>query len=306
MLRISQSSINLIVAEEVSSEAYYKRHYTHTEWPGEKSGVTIGIGYDLGYATAAKVKADWGALVDSDMLAAMIECVGVRGTAAKSLSARMHNRITIPWEAAMQVFTNRDIPQWTAQVLKIIPAADKLSPTCLGIIVSIAYNRGASFNLTSDRYREMHAIKLHIGAGKLDLVDDDIRAMKRLWPNSKGLRGRRDREAALWNKGLTTLEVASPIVPPAPAKPDTTVIESSREDELARTKPPSTTVTQNTTTSAIAIGGAIAAQQAQSHGLISIGLAIFLVFLALLAGVTAWWLWYRNRNPDGGAALAPS
>ena len=40
-MRISQSAFNLIVREEVSSEAYYKRHYTHPEWPGEKSGVTI-------------------------------------------------------------------------------------------------------------------------------------------------------------------------------------------------------------------------------------------------------------------------
>src|SRR5438067_11642326 len=29
------------------------------EWPGGESGVTIGIGYDLGFATSEQFKADW-------------------------------------------------------------------------------------------------------------------------------------------------------------------------------------------------------------------------------------------------------
>jgi hypothetical protein len=297
-MRISQSAFNLIVREEVSSEAYYKRHYTHPEWPGEKSGVTIAIGYDLGYATVAKVKADWSTLVDADMLAAMIECVGIKGTPAKSLAKRMHNRITIPWEAALVVFTTRDVPQWTALVIKTIPGADKLGPTCLGVIVSIAYNRGASFNLTSDRYREMHAIQAHVASGHLERIPAEIRSMKRLWPNSQGLRDRREREAKLFEQGLTTLETASPVVPPAPALPDPMVIESSRPDQPARTKPPATSTTQNATTGAIVVGGAVATQQAHAHGMISTDLGIFLAFVAALAGFTAWWLWYRNRNPS--------
>jgi hypothetical protein len=65
----------------------------------------------------------------------------------------------------------------------------------------------------------------------------------------------------------------------------------------ARTKPPATSTTQNTTTGAVVIGGTVAAQQAHAHGLISTQSMIFLAFLAVLGGITAWWVWYRNRNP---------
>jgi hypothetical protein len=36
----------------------------------------------------------------------------------------------------------------------------------------------------------------------LDRVAGEIEAMKRLWPQSRGLCERRDREAGLWRKGL--------------------------------------------------------------------------------------------------------
>jgi hypothetical protein len=49
----------------------------------------------------------------------------------------------------------------------------------------------------------MRAIREHLEARALLKVADEIEAMKRLWPNSKGLRDRRDREAALWRKGLS-------------------------------------------------------------------------------------------------------
>src|SRR4051794_35337592 len=134
-MRISQSAFDLIVREEVSSRAYYEKHYTHPEWPGGASGVTIGIGYDLGYATREKITADWSGLVTGEMLGAMFRCAGVRGDAAKALLLSVQH-IVIPWDAAQQVFANRDVPSWTAAVLKAIPAADRLTPTCLGVLVS--------------------------------------------------------------------------------------------------------------------------------------------------------------------------
>ena len=48
MARSSQAAIDLIVREEVGSQARYKHKYQHPEWPGGASGVTIGVGYDCG------------------------------------------------------------------------------------------------------------------------------------------------------------------------------------------------------------------------------------------------------------------
>jgi hypothetical protein len=46
---ISQETLDVIVAEEVSSKVTYQAHYQHPQWPGGASRVTIGIGYDCGY-----------------------------------------------------------------------------------------------------------------------------------------------------------------------------------------------------------------------------------------------------------------
>lgn len=293
-MKISQSAFDLIVREEVSSKAYYERHYTHPEWPGGASGITIAIGYDLGYATRAKITADWQALVSPEMLKVMLLCAGITGVAAQQLLPSVKALINIPWDAAINVFANRDIPNWTASVLDKITRADRLTPTCLGVGVSIAYNRGASFDLSGDRYAEMRAIKQHVNANQLTLVAGDLRSMKRLWPTVKGLRDRRDREAALWEAGLSTIEPSAKNVPAAPATPDPDI---PLNEGPARTKPPAATKTQNGTTGAVVIGGTIAAQQAHAHGLLSGEVALFIGFLAVLGAITAWWLWYKNRNP---------
>jgi hypothetical protein len=54
-LKSSQAAIDLIVMEEVSSQAAYTKLYQGPTWPGGASGVTIGIGYDGGYSTPAVI-----------------------------------------------------------------------------------------------------------------------------------------------------------------------------------------------------------------------------------------------------------
>jgi hypothetical protein len=44
----------------------------------------------------------------------------------------------------------------------------------------------------------MRAIRDLMATGRADDVPAQIQAMKRLWPPTSGLQGRRDREAALW------------------------------------------------------------------------------------------------------------
>lgn len=210
MPTISQRAVDKIVGYEVSSRSYYERALQHPEWPGGASGVTVGIGYDLGYASVAKIQADWEAHVDAAMLAVMKRCSGVNGSGAQSLCASVRSQITIPWDAAMEVFLHRDIPQWTTTVCTKVPLADQLPPDSLGALVSLAYNRGASFDAPGDRYREMRDIKTHTAAHQWELDPNDIRSMKRLWPTVAGLRKRRDDEAALFELGLKS----SPYTPP--------------------------------------------------------------------------------------------
>ena len=207
MVLPSQRTIDFIVECEVSSRSYYEKHYTHPEWPGGRSGVTIGIGYDLGYASTAKINHDWGTRVSSSMLASMLQCSGISGDAARSMLPHVRSEISIPWADADAVFMDVDIPEYTDGLLKAIPAAAKLPPDCLGVLDSIAYNRGnGGWTAAGDRYREMRQIKGHVEANQWEFVSHDIVMMQRLWPSDqgpdKGLRARRVREAALWDAGL--------------------------------------------------------------------------------------------------------
>lgn len=208
MPTISQRAVDKIVGYEVSSRAYYEKVLRRPEWPEGASGVTIGIGYDLGYASPAKIDADWGNHVPAGMLAVMKQCSGVTGTSARDLLPQVKGQISISWDSAMDVFLNRDVPEWTNRVCSVVPLADQLPPDSLGALVSLAYNRGASFNNQGDRYREMRDIKSHVSAHQWSLPPGDLRAMKRLWPNVSGLRKRRDDEAKLFEDGLTNPNAA--------------------------------------------------------------------------------------------------
>lgn len=222
---ISQGAFDLIVAEEVSSQATYTARYQHPERPGGASGITIGIGYDCGYSTPERIHADWDGKIPSSMVNALIGIAGLTGDRAQARLASVRSLVTVPWQAAIDVFANTDIPRWAATVRKALPNCDKLSPDCFGALVSLAYNRGASFSTAGDRYAEMRAIKAHMAAQQFDKIPDDFRSMKRLWtsPSVRGVATRRDHEAALFQKGLSmplnTAPASAPVTPvsnPAP------------------------------------------------------------------------------------------
>ena len=203
-LPISFAAFEEIIADEDSSEFFYKQHYQRPEWPGAASGVTILLGYDLGYATHAKVDADLRGKIPDAMLAACQSCVGITGLRAHDAMLRVRNLIDLPWSVALDVFLHRDMPEWIATVRKVLPNTEKLSADCLGALVSLVYNRGASFDSNGDHYREMRAIKADMADSNFKDIPNQLRAMSRLWPTSNGVHSRRFREAALFEKGLTS------------------------------------------------------------------------------------------------------
>ncbi len=132
------------------------------------------------------------------MITALANAVGVTGPSAKALAQKLGASVDIPWDAAIKVHRGKVLPRWVAIVEKALPNAGSLNPNQLGALVSLTYNRGPSFSKAGDRYSEMRAIKDHMVNSQFDKIPDEIRAMKRLWPNSAGLRERRDREANLF------------------------------------------------------------------------------------------------------------
>lgn len=201
---ISQAAFDLIVQEETGGQAYYEKTEMHPDWPGGASGVTVGCGYDCGYSTPQQIAKDWGSVLPEAMVDALKSVAGIKGPPAHSHALGLCGLVSVPWDAALKVFAEIDVPRWTAKVIEQIQNADRLlSPDSLGALVSLAFNRGASFTLPDDQYREMRDIRTHVVMLEFSKVPDDIRSMKRLWPHCEDLRNRRDHEAALFEKGLT-------------------------------------------------------------------------------------------------------
>ena len=198
----------MIVGFEVTSQELYDKKYRKPTWPGEMSGVTIGIGYDVGYAGKDTLKSDWTGRIPDAMIAALTSAIDVTGARAGPLAQQLGAVVDVPWDAANSVFQNCDVPRWVTIVQKALLNCNLIGPDCLGALVSLTYNRGASFAKPDPRYAEMRDIKTHMESRNFKLIPDDIRHMKRLWPNSPGLQDRREKEAQLFEQGLANLPVA--------------------------------------------------------------------------------------------------
>ncbi len=167
-----------------------------SKWPGGDSGVTIGIGYDLGYVTVDQFESDWGHCLTEDQLDRLREAVGKRGIAARNRATGFVD-IRIKRKDAETVFIERSLPMYALRTEMAFPGITELPPDAQGALVSLVFNRGAS--MEGDRRSEMRAIRDAVPRGDLQEIADQLRSMKRLWVN-KGLDGllrRREEEAQL-------------------------------------------------------------------------------------------------------------
>ncbi|NNG04195.1 MAG: hypothetical protein HKM95_08850 [Inquilinus sp.] len=196
---IPTEAVSLLVAEEVGSRKFYDSHATFPHFPGGESGVTIGLGYDLRFQSAADFERDWGDSLTPAQMDDLRPSLGRPGSKA-AVAALRH--IAIPFPAAWRVFVRRLLPRYVAMTRKAFPGFDALPPLARGALVSLVYNRGAGMD--GARKKEMRAIRDHMAAAKerLDRVAAEFEAMGRLWPDAPGLVARRKKEAALWRKGL--------------------------------------------------------------------------------------------------------
>lgn len=241
---ISRASFDLIVEEEVSGKEAYERKYIRPEKPGGASGVTVGIGYDLGYYKPEQIRKDWGALLPASMVEALASCAGIKGNAAFAACARVKPIVSVPWEAAIEVFSNVSIPTYLARTRAGLPNFDLLVPDCRGALLSLVYNRGASFSLAGERYSEMRAIRAAMAAKNFAVIPAQLRAMKRLW-TTKSVRGvalRREHEAKLFEQGLEVMGHAVPPVAIESEEPDPAAPFQADEARAVVTSPVPATV----------------------------------------------------------------
>lgn len=178
--------------------ATYNKKYARPVVPdpvNTSSGVTIGMGYDCGQYSASKIKTDWSGVLPKDMVDMLAGTAGLKKQAAVNALPRLKN-VVVPVEAALQVFYNITLFDFAKKALKIYPDLPKLHPVEQSVIVSIVYNRGDDLSNT-DRRKEMRQLIAAIKNDNDAVIADVIKSMCRLWPNTLGLRLRRQTEAEL-------------------------------------------------------------------------------------------------------------
>lgn len=202
-LQLSKDAINkAILAFEVgwsptTGFSYYNQRLAKPTVPdpvNTNSGVTIGIGYDCGYNTAAKIRQDWQSVLPLHQVNALAATAGLKKQAAVNALPDLR-QIQVPVQAALQVFYNTTIYSFSKMAARIYPSLFKLHPVEQAVIVGLVFNRGD--DLTGDRRREMRQLITAIQTDNDATMAALIRSMCRLWPNTLGLRKRRQAEAAL-------------------------------------------------------------------------------------------------------------
>jgi hypothetical protein len=197
-LQISEKSWDLILEFEVGGgQPYYEKYLIHPEWPKGASGVTIGVGYDLGYNSRQQILADWKDLPPED-LNLLAACAGIKGDAAK-YALRTVSQVRVPWQLAMTVYKSRTVPRFAAATVKAYPGIDTLDAGAQGVMLSWVFNRGDGVS-ASDRDLEKRQIRAAV-PGQPPRVPGYIRHSERLWlgtANGRGLVRRREAEADLW------------------------------------------------------------------------------------------------------------
>jgi GH24 family phage-related lysozyme (muramidase) len=181
----------------VGGRAYYEKKLQAPIWAGGESGVTIGMGYDLGYNSEKQFMLDWSGIINLNFINALRPTVGIKGIQAKAMLKGEILNVRIPYNTAYEVFVKSSLPRYYAMTKKIYPNMDLLNEDTKGALVSVVYNRGN--RLEGDSRAEMRAIVDLIAKQDYEGIAEQIEKSKRLW-EGKGLDGlvtRRESEADL-------------------------------------------------------------------------------------------------------------
>lgn len=194
---ISKRAIDLIIKYEIGGREVYSKKYERPTWAGGDSGITIGIGADLGYMTEKEFLKVWSPNLNLNFVNALRPVVGLKGQQAKSMLKGELMNVRVPFNVAYEVFVKYDIPKYWAKTKAIYPLLETLNEDTQGALVSMVYNRGNK--LEGDSRAEMRAIVDLIAKQDYEGIAEQIEKSKRLWEhkNLDGLVLRREAEADL-------------------------------------------------------------------------------------------------------------
>jgi hypothetical protein len=204
----------------------------HPYWPKGNSGITIGVGWDLGQHDRNEFLTTWAAL-DRSTLGKLEQAVHKTGQQARLLIPSLMS-VEIPRGVSLDVFRDSLTNDYYPQMTQLFPGAVSLPAEVEVALLSIVFNRGVLLGhdpdwrkaTELDRRWEMRRLQDDVRRQDLFAIYVHLGTMKRLWEKTgpRGLLYRRRDEQHLmrpyvdkqlqWEKANDEAKAAG--LPPCP------------------------------------------------------------------------------------------
>ena len=211
--KLNANGVAFIAREETGGLQYYEMVTRWPHYPGESSGITIGVGYDLRFNSEANFKAVWCDHLPASHIDELSKDIGVRGSKSRAEELKKMG-VEVPFKSAWLVFINLTLPRFYDETQSVYSSIDTLPDLCRSVLVSLVFNRGTSLKgKTRTEMKEIQQILIRADNSALNKsekfaileeVEEQILSMKRLWKPESGLIKRRQSEANLWRKGVAS------------------------------------------------------------------------------------------------------
>jgi hypothetical protein len=193
---LERSADFLIAAEDLP---------THPYWPKGDSGITVGVGWDLGQHSESEFLSAWAAL-DLATLGQLKIAIHKRGREAEVLVPRL-KAIVVPRNISLSVFRTSLEDSYYPMTLRLFPGVETLPTEVQVALVSLVFNRGVLLGRDPDwtkakeldRRWEIRRLQDDVKQRDLFAIYIRLGTMKRLWEKAgpRGLLYRRRDEQHL-------------------------------------------------------------------------------------------------------------
>lgn len=170
------------------------------------SGVTLGIGYDLGQQTKDQIRKDLADFYTPEQIERLVKVQGLKGADAQSATLDIQDiKISKDTSIKMALFVKKRYSQWAVD---IYPEMLNLHPHCQGALLSLIFNRGKGLKEPKQgkglTRKHMRDIDDALKSGKIEAIPNILRDMAHLWEggSARGLPPRRRSEADWFEKGM--------------------------------------------------------------------------------------------------------
>ncbi|OCP05795.1 MULTISPECIES: hypothetical protein [unclassified Ensifer] len=174
---LSDRAIELFFKHEAMTESSYIRTTRNGPRKDFFGSVSIGFGYSLFNVTRQKFEADWGDILDDDVVEKLVPALGLRGDAVDAFLASDAGKVSISYAEAKDNFIRTTFGPYAGRLLTSIPQARELSPDCFGAVMSVAYFKGFTFDSNAVRNEGMRSLKKAIEERDLGSIPGIIRSL---------------------------------------------------------------------------------------------------------------------------------